>query len=106
MTRTNLHKYLLDLTKSKSKSIFRMKPFSQSRMNVLSTFIDASNAHNIFYSDYYSQSNKLYNRMKFLSLPEINIININRNPIDEKNRYFSLPVIYSRSEDWVYKKEE
>ena len=82
------------------------KQISQIRINVLTSFIDANYANNTFYSDYFSHSNRLYNRMKFLGLHEINVININRNPIEEYERFFILPVEYNRPDDWVFKRDE
>jgi hypothetical protein len=58
--------------------------------------VDTNESNRLFNSDFLDIKNRLHNRMKFLSEPEINIINILKEPVDVNERYFKLPVQYKR----------
>src|ERR1700754_2505071 len=73
---------------SNSKNLFKA--------NALTSFINGDVSNNIFHNQYHSEySNKLYNRMKFLGEYHINIININREYIfNKEDRHIIFPVTY------------
>lgn len=73
------------------------------KVDALTTFVDVNITNQLFYSDLSNSNNRLHNRMKFLSEPVINIINIFEESFDIKDRFFNIPVRYIRHGEWVYK---
>jgi len=73
------------------------------KLNTLTAFIDVTTATHTFSHDLKHIDNRLYNRMKFLSEPVINIINVNENPVLDEDRFTHIPVKYRRNKDWVNK---
>lgn len=78
-----------------SRPIFK-EPKNFFKFNALTTFVACDETNRLFYSDLVNTKNRLHNRMKFLSEPKINIINILENPINIDERFFQLPVKYIR----------
>ena len=75
------------------------------KINALTTFVACDETNTLFYSDLFNIKNRLHNRMKFLSEPKINIINILEKPINIDERFFQLPVKYIRDCNWVDKSQ-
>ena len=87
-----------------SRPLFK-DPNNFFKINALTTFVACDETNSLFYSDLFNIKNRLHNRMKFLSEPKINIINILENPINIDERFFQLPVKYIRDCNWVDKSQ-
>src|SRR6516225_3603010 len=69
------------------------------KVNALTTFVETNESNRLFRSDLFDIKNRLHNRMKFLSEPEINIINILEEDVEINDRFFKFSVQYKRNGD-------